>query len=58
MPRKLLTVLSILAAALVLGVVGQMDYDDAQSYARYECEMIQAGHWPADVNPRCKEVAQ
>ena len=26
-----------------------------QSEAAYQCEMIEAGHWPADVNPSCMD---
>ena len=54
----------MIKAAMILltlagaGLIGNADYRDAQAQHDYQCEMIQAGHWPADVNPRCKEVAQ
>lgn len=52
--KALLVVLVILA----IGLVGRMDYEDEKAQASYQCEMIKAGHWPAEVNPNCKDQTE
>jgi hypothetical protein len=45
--------LAFLALLAALALVGRMDYRDAKESERHTCQMIEAGHWPADVGPWC-----
>jgi len=55
MTRKILAASLIITGLIALGLVGNQDYADAQAQAAYQCKMIEAGHWPADVNPSCMD---
>ena len=50
-----LTAAAIITGLIALGLIGNQDYADAQAQAAYQCKMIEAGHWPADVNPSCMD---
>lgn len=59
MPRKPITITLAIAAVAAIGWVGNMDYQDEVAYQQHECDMIEAGHWPEEVNPHCgKESAE
>ena len=34
------------AAVLIMGVVGERDYEDAEQQDAHFCKMVSAGHWP------------
>ena len=36
----------LLAVLGLFGLVGAMDYEDAQAEEANYCEMVKAGHWP------------
>lgn len=37
---------AIFVIGLLLGTVGNMDYEDELSEQAFYCEQVQAGHWP------------
>lgn len=39
----------VVALFAVFGTVGAMDYEDAQEYDAYKCEMAKSGAWPESV---------
>lgn len=48
--------LTALTLALMIGIVGQMDYEDAKAQEQHYTHMVCSGAWPDydNRNPECK----
>ena len=41
-----LAVAGMFAAVLIMALLGERDYQDAEQQDAYFCKMVSAGHWP------------
>lgn len=46
---------AFLALLVALLVSGTMDYHDAKQEHQHACEMVERGHWPAQMATDCGE---
>ena len=50
-------ILGLLAAIVLLSLVGRMEEQDQGMVDAHYCEMVEAGHWPAYRDVECKGVS-
>ena len=46
-------VLLVLFVAVAFILVSNMEYEDEKRQKAYQCDMIESGYWPAEVNRNC-----